>query len=467
MRPSMPRQSPKERIKNFDSVALGLTEEQAVGEAKRCLQCKKPFCVRGCPVEIDIAAFIKLIAQGKFNQAAEKIKEKNNLPAICGRVCPQETQCEIECILGKKDVSIAIGALERFAADWQLKQQSAITNQLSAKKAKTVKKRQTAKVAVVGSGPAGLTCAADLAKIGYRVSIFESLHKPGGVLVYGIPEFRLPKRILNAEVNYIRSLGVDLQENVLIGNTFSLTDLFSQGYKAIFIAVGAGLPQFMNIPGENLDRVYSANEFLTRVNLMKAYLFPEYDTPINTGRKIAVVGAGNVAFDAARSALRLGAEEVCIVYRRSEKEMPARGEEIENAKEEGVKLFLLTLPVKITGDKDGYVKQMECLKMRLGEKDQSGRRRPIPVEGSEFVLDVDTVIVAIGQKPNPLLTKAPPQLKTAKKGIIVVDEQTQGTNLKGVYAGGDITTGADTVISAMGAGKRAAQAIDKHIQGAK
>ncbi|MCQ9208498.1 MAG: NADPH-dependent glutamate synthase [Omnitrophica bacterium] len=464
MRPKMPKQKPRERIKNFDPVALGLSEEQARLEAKRCLQCKKPLCVKGCPVEIDIPAFIKLIAEGKFNQAAEKIKEKNNLPAICGRVCPQETQCEIECILGEKSTPIAIGVLERFAADWQLNQFKVESSKSKVQKTQTAKKRQTAKVAVVGSGPAGLTCAADLAKIGYRVSIFESLHKPGGVLIYGIPEFRLPKKILNAEVDYVRTLGVELQENILIGKTFSLTDLFSQGYEAIFIAVGAGLPQFLNIPGENLDRVYSANEFLTRVNLMKAYLFPEYDTPINMGRKIAVIGAGNVAFDAARSALRLGAEETSIVYRRSEKEMPARAEEVENAKEEGIKFFLLTLPVKIISDDKGYVKAMECLKMRLGEEDSSGRRRPIPIEGSEFTLNVDTVIVAIGQKPNPLLTKATPQLKTGKNGVIIVEKKTQSTNLKGVYAGGDITTGADTVISAMGAGKRAAKAINNYIR---
>ena len=452
----MPKQKPKVRIKNFTSVALGLSKQQAVREAKRCLQCKKALCVKGCPVEIDIPAFIKLIAEGKFSQAAEKIREKNSLPAICGRVCPQETQCELTCILQKKKNPIAIGWLERFAADWQL----------SRKTKKKPKQRKKAKAAIVGSGPAGLTCAGELAKMGYKIDIFESLHKPGGVLVYGIPEFRLPKHTVEIEVDYIRSLGAEVRENMLIGKSFSLEELFAQGYRAIFIAVGAGLPQFLGIPGENLDRVYSANEFLTRVNLMKAYLFPEYDTPVNLSKKVAVIGGGNVAFDAARCALRLGADEVFLVYRRTEKEMPARDEEIENAKEEGLKFYLLTLPTKIIGDDNGYVQAMQCLKMRLGQPDQSGRRRPIPIEGSEFTLNVDTVIVAIGQRPNPLLAGATPELKIADKGTIVVDEATQRTNLKGVYAGGDITTGADTVISAMAAGKRAARAMNEYIMAA-
>lgn len=465
MRPKMPKQNPQERVRNFDSVALGLTEEQARLEAKRCLQCKKPSCVKGCPVEIDIPGFIKLIAEGKFNQAAEKIKEKNSLPAICGRVCPQETQCELICLLREKSSPIAIGALERFAADWQLSQFRNIQNsKLKVKKKTNIKKGQSVKVAVVGSGPAGLTCAGDLAKMGYNVTVFESLHKSGGVLIYGIPEFRLPKKIVETEVGYIKSLGVEVEVNVLVGKTYSLDELFQRDYCAIFIAVGAGLPQFLGIPGENLDRVYSANEFLTRVNLMKAYLFPEYDTPINIGKTIAVVGAGNVAFDAARCALRLGAKEVFIVYRRSEAEMPARAEEIENAREEGVKLHVLSLPTKIICDNNGYVKAIECLKMRLGEEDQSGRRRPIPIKDSQFTKECDTVIIAIGQKPNPLLTKATPQLKTARAGTITVDEITQATNLRAVYAGGDITTGADTVISAMGAGKRSARAIDEYIR---
>lgn len=456
MRPEMAKQDPLERIKNFESVALGLRPIQAQSEAKRCLQCRRPLCMKGCPVEIDIPGFIGLIAEGKFNQAAEKIREKNNLPAICGRVCPQETQCEDTCILAKKGSPIAIGALERFAADWQM-------SHSQVKKKVTVKKRQAGKVAVVGSGPCGLTCAGDLVKMGYRVTIFESLHKAGGVLVYGIPEFRLPKKIVATEIDYVKNSAVEIRVNVLVGKTFSLDELFRE-HAAIFIAVGAGLPRFLNIPGENLNRVYSANEFLTRVNLMKAYLFPKYDTPINLGKRIAVVGAGNVAFDAARCALRLGAKQVFIVYRRTEKEMPARVEEIENGKEEGIESYLLTLPLKIIGDEDGYVKGMECQKMRLGEKDGSGRRRPVPIEGSQFFLDVDTVIVAIGQSPNPLLAKAMPGLKTGKRGIIVVDEVTQATNLKGVYAGGDITTGAATVISAMGAGKRAARAIDEYIR---
>ncbi len=469
MRPKMPKQNPQERVRNFDSVALGLTEEQARLEAKRCLQCKKPSCVKDCPVEIDIPGFIKLIAEGKFNQAAEKIKEKNSLPAICGRVCPQETQCELVCLLREKSSPIAIGALERFAADWQLSQlkKHIQSSKLKVKKKTNIKKGQPVKVTVVGSGPAGLTCAGDLAKMGYNVTVFESLHKPGGVLIYGIPEFRLAKKIVEREIDYIKSLGVEMQENVLIGKTYSLDELFQRDYCAIFIAVGAGLPQFLGIPGENLDRVYSANEFLTRVNLMKAYLFPEYDTPINIGKRVAVVGAGNVAFDAARCALRLGAKEVFIVYRRSEAEMPARAEEIENAREEGVKLHLLTLPTKIIGDNNGYVKAIECLKMRLGEEDRSGRKRPIPIKDSQFTKECDTVIIAIGQKPNPLLTKATPQLKAARAGTITVDEITQATNLRAVYAGGDITTGADTVISAMGAGKRAAKAIDEYIKGVK
>ncbi|MBN3038909.1 MAG: NADPH-dependent glutamate synthase [Candidatus Omnitrophica bacterium] len=458
-RPQAAKQDPKERIKNFDSVSLGLSEEQAQAEAKRCLQCKKPLCVKGCPVEVDIPAFVKLIADGKFGQAAEKIKEKNNLPIICGRVCPQETQCEVECVLKNKAAPIAIGALERFCSEWQLNLQKH-----SKPKTNVTEGGNKVKLAVVGSGPAGLTCAADLAKMGYSVTIFESLHKPGGVLVYGIPEFRLPKSIVESEIDYIKSLGVQLRENVLVGKTITLPELFSQGYKAIFIAVGAGLPQFLGIPGENLDRVYSANEFLTRVNLMKAYLFPEYDTPINIGKRVAIIGAGNVALDAARCALRLGADESIIVYRRSQKEMPARLEEIEHAQEEGVKFHLLTLPTDIIPDENGYVKALKCLKMRLGEEDASGRRRPMPIEGSDFVLGVDTVVVAIGQRPNPLITKATAELKTGKHGIIIADEKTQATNLKGVFAGGDITTGAATVISAMGAGKRAARAMDDYIR---
>jgi glutamate synthase (NADPH/NADH) small chain len=454
-RPEMPNRSPEERVKDFESVALGLTLEQAVIEAKRCLQCKNPLCVKGCPVEIDIPAFIKYIAEGNFDAAIKKIKEKNNLPAVCGRVCPQEDQCEKVCILAKRLDSIAIGALERFAADWEMSR--------LADEHRQPKTANRDKVAVVGSGPAGLTCAADLAKTGYQVTLFESLHLPGGVLTYGIPEFRLPKKTVEWEIEYIKKLGVELKTNMLIGKTLSIEDLLRQGYKAIFIGTGAGLPQFLGIPGENLNRVYSANEFLTRVNLMKAYLFPLYDTPLNIGRKVAVIGGGNVAMDCARVAMRLGAEKVYIVYRRTGKEMPARIEEIANGEDEGIIFRFLTLPLRILPDSQNFVRAMECIKMKLAEPDKSGRPRPVPIENSEFILDVDTVIVAIGQRPNPLLIQATTGLKTGEIGNIVVDAQTTETSLKGVFAGGDITTGADTVISAMGAGKRAARAIDSYL----
>jgi len=452
----MPKQKPEERVKNFFEVALGFSKEQALLEAKRCLQCKKPFCVEGCPVQINIPAFIKLIAEGKFEEAIKKIKEKNNLPAVCGRVCPQETQFEAVCILNKKKMAINIGSLERFAADHETTTRK-ITGSNKATKSD--------KVAVVGSGPAGLTAAADLAKLEYNVTMFESLHLPGGVLMYGIPEFRLPKKIVLQEVEYIKSLGVDFRPNVLIGKTYTIDELFKQGFKAIFVAVGAGLPQFMRIPGENANRVYSANEFLTRMNLMKAYKFPEYATPINIGEKIAVVGAGNVAFDCARVAMRLG-KDVTLVYRRSEQEMPARAEEIENAREEGLKFKLLTQPTEILVDDKGFVNGMKCLQMQLGEPDASGRRRPIPIKNSEFILDVDTVIVAIGQNPNPLLYKSTPKLKVNEEGTIWVDENLM-TSIPGVFAGGDIITGADTVISAMGAGKKAAAAIDNYLKKVK
>ncbi len=454
MKQPMPEQDPKDRIKNFNEVALGYTEKQAVAEAKRCIQCKKPSCIAGCPVEIDIPAFIALIADGKFDEAAKKLKEKNNLPAICGRVCPQEDQCEKVCVLAKKKDQVAIGRLERFAADWEIKKQ-----ELRVKSDELKKTNTKAKVAVVGSGPAGLTCAGDLAKMGYQVSLFESLHKTGGVLSYGIPEFRLPKEIVGFEVDGIRKLGVDINVDVLVGRTLTIDDLLAQGFKAIFIGAGAGLPQFLKIPGENLGGVYSANEYLTRVNLMKAYLFPEYLTPVKIGKKVAVVGAGNVAMDAARVSLRLGAEEVTIIYRRSEEEMPAREEEIERAKEEGVKFKLLTAPTRLIGS--GWVSQMELLKMELGAPDESGRRRPVPVKGSEFIINVDTVISAIGNSPNPLLPKMIKDLKVEKWGGIIVDPGTGQTSLHYIYAGGDIVSGAATVIEAMGAGKRAARAIDK------
>jgi len=455
MRQEMPRQEPKIRAKNFNEVALGYTAEQAVAEAKRCIQCKKPSCIAGCPVEIDIPAFVALIADGKFDEAAKKLKEKNNLPAICGRVCPQETQCEKVCVLVNKKDQIAIGRLERFAADYEIK-----ASPLHPSPLKMERGTKGVRVAVVGSGPAGLTCAGDLAKMGYQVTMFESLHETGGVLSYGIPEFRLPKKIVHFEIDGIRDLGVEVKVNTLIGRTLTIEDLLARGFKAVFIGAGAGLPQFMKIPGENLGGVYSANEYLTRVNLMKAYLFPEYLTPVKIGKKVVVVGGGNVAMDAARVSLRLGADEVTIVYRRSEKEMPARAEEIENAKEEGVKFRLLTNPTRITG-KDGWVSQIELLKMELGEPDGSGRRRPVPVKGSEFLMDVDTVVVAIGNNPNPLLPRMIKGLKIEKWGGIIADPVTGQTSLTYIYAGGDIVSGAATVIEAMGAGKKAARAIDK------
>jgi glutamate synthase (NADPH/NADH) small chain len=458
-REKIPQQPSKERIKNFSEVALGFTEEQAGKEAARCLQCKNPPCVKGCPVGIDIPAFIKLIKEEKRKEALEKIKEKNNLPAVCGRVCPQEDQCETVCVLNKKKIPINIGVLERYAADYEEVKTGTVPLE---KEVISLAGTVPIKIAVVGSGPAGLTCAADLAKMGYEVTLFESLHIPGGVLVYGIPEFRLPKKIVQNEVEYIKSLGVDIKTDMLIGNTYTIEELFSQNYKAIFVAVGAGLPQFLGIPGENLDRVYSANEFLTRVNLMKAYKFPEYATPVNIGKKVAVIGGGNVALDCARVALRLG-REVTLVYRRTEKEMPGRIEEIENAKAEGVFFKFLTQPVKILEDEKGFVKALECIKMELGEPDESGRRRPVPIANSNFILDVDTVIVAIGQSPNPLLARVTSNLKANKDGAIAVDKNFM-TSIPGVFAGGDIITGADTVISAMGAGKKAAVAIDKYIR---
>lgn len=454
----MKQQDPKNRIKNFLEAALGYSKEEAEKEAKRCLLCKDPLCVKGCPVQINIPSFIKLLREDKPKEALKKIKERNNLPAVCGRVCPQEDQCEAMCILNKKKVPINIGALERYAADYGKDRESASSRTQEFKNPRTQKIR----VAVVGSGPAGLTAAADLAKMGYSVTLFESLHEPGGVLTYGIPEFRLPKKMVQDEVEYIKGLGVEVKTDNLIGRTIGLTELLEKGCKAIFLAIGAGLPQFMGIPGENLSRVYSANEFLTRVNLMRAYAFPESKTPLNIGKKVAVIGGGNVAFDSARCALRLGAK-AAIVYRRTETEMPARIEEIQNAKEEGVEFQLLTRPIKILGDEQGFVKGLECVRMELGETDASGRKRPVTIKNSNFVLEADTVIVAIGQTPNPLLSKAAPELKTNPNGTIVVDENYM-SSLPGVFAGGDIITGADTVIAAMGAGKKAALAIDRYIK---
>lgn len=453
----MPAQEPAVRVTNFDEVALGYTAEDALAEAERCLQCKDPTCKQGCPVEVDIPEFIAEIKEGRLDEAARIIRQKNNLPAICGRVCPQENQCEKYCLMGKRFEPVAIGRLERFVADYALQNRSAESVETPSSDGK--------RVAVVGSGPAGLTCAADLARMGYRVTVFEALHKPGGVLVYGIPEFRLPKNVVQAEVDYVKSLGVEFQVNVVIGKTLTIDDLFEEGYAAVFIGTGAGAPRFLRIPGENLNGVYSANEFLTRTNLMKAYLFPEYVTPIKIGRKVAVVGAGNVAMDAARTALRLGAEEVNIVYRRSRQEMPARLEEVEHAEEEGIRFNLLTNPVAIIGDEKGWVKAMECVRMELGEPDASGRRRPIPIEGSNFELEADIVVIAIGQSPNPLVPRTTPGLEIGPRGTITADPESGQTSRKGVFAGGDIVTGAATVILAMGAGKKAARAIDAYLSG--
>ncbi|MBS7644978.1 MAG: NADPH-dependent glutamate synthase [Candidatus Bathyarchaeia archaeon] len=451
-RKPMRKRPPHERIRDFHEVALGFTEEDALAEAARCLQCPNPTCIPGCPVEIDIKSFIGFIREGDYESAIRKIKEKNNLPGICGRVCPQEVQCEEVCVLNRKGAPIAIGALERFAADYERSK-----GVPEARRGEPTEMR----VAVVGSGPAGLTAAGDLARLGHEVTIFEALHSPGGVLTYGIPEFRLPKSIVRDEIEYVKSLGVKIMTNVIVGRTITLDEVFAMGFHAVFIGTGAGSPKFLYIPGENLNGVYSANEFLTRCNLMKAYLFGEYDTPIYIGRQVAVIGAGNVAMDAARTALRLGAEEVTVVYRRSEAEMPARLEEIHNAREEGIKFQTLTVPVRFLGE-DGWVKGMECIRMRLGEPDDTGRRKPIPVEGSNFQFEVDMVIVAIGQNPNPTLTRTVKGLNTSEEGLIITDENGR-TSIPGVWAGGDIVTGEATVISAMGAAKRAARDIHNYL----
>jgi len=454
-RQRMPEQDPKERIKNFNEVPFGYPPDVAQLEAERCLQCKKPSCVLGCPVEVDIPGFIRLVKEGDFEGAAKKIKEKNALPAICGRVCPQEVQCESKCVLGKKDEPVAIGRLERFVADWERENGKISIPEIKEKTGK--------KVAVVGSGPAGLTVAADLILLGHDVTIFEALHKPGGVLVYGIPEFRLPKGIVEAEINYLKALGVKIEVNSVIGRIRTVDELLKE-YDAVFLGLGAGLPLFLNIPGENLCGIYSANEYLTRSNLMKAYLFPEYDTPISKGKRVAVIGAGNVAMDAARTAIRLGAEEVHIVYRRGREEMPARKEEIHHAEEEGIIFDLLTNPVRFIGDERGWVKEMECIKMELGEPDASGRRRPHPVKGSEFRMPFDLVIVALGTAANPLLTQSTPGLALNERGYIIADPETGKTKKERVWAGGDIVTGAATVILAMGAGRKAARSIDEYLR---
>lgn len=452
VRQPMPLQDPEERRRNFNEVALGYTEEQAVAEAARCLQCKDPKCVQGCPVNIDIPAFIARIAEKDIDEAIRTIKLTNALPAVCGRVCPQEVQCEQYCVLAKKGQSVAIGRLERFAADHESARGAAAPHKV---------KSTGKKVAVVGSGPAGLTAAADLVKAGHSVTIFESLHEPGGVLTYGIPEFRLPKAIVRQEVDYIKQLGVDIKVDYVIGKIKTLGELRAE-FDAVFLGTGAGLPNFMGIEGENLNGVYSANEFLTRVNLMKAFRFPDYDTPIKRAKKVIVVGGGNVAMDAARCALRLGADEVSIVYRRSEDELPARREEVENAKEEGIIFRLLTNPVRILGDDKMNVKSVECIRMELGEPDASGRRRPVSVKGSEHQIEADTVIIAIGTSPNPIIFSGSDGLEATSKGTIVVDDSGM-SSLPGVCAGGDVVTGAATVISAMGAGKLAAQTINDYL----
>lgn len=457
----MPVQAPAVRAHNFTEVALGYDEETAVAEAVRCLHCKVPQCRKGCPVAVDIPAFIGKIKERDFTGALLKIKETNALPAVCGRVCPQENQCEKHCILAKKGEAVAIGRLERFAADTYMAKDLPI---------KPVEYDEKAlKVAVIGSGPSGLSCAGDLAKRGYKVTVFEALHKAGGVLSYGIPEFRLPKdKVVAREIAAIEKLGVKFELDAVAGRLFTVDELLTdEGFAAVFIGTGAGLPRFQGIPGENLNGVYSANEFLTRCNLMKAYKFPEYATPIKVGKSVAVIGGGNVAMDAARTALRLGAEKVAIVYRRSEAELPARSEEVEHAKEEGIEFKLLNNPVAITGDEAGWVKSMRCVKMELGEPDASGRRRPVPIAGSEFDMPLDTVIVAIGTGPNPIMAHTTPDLELTKRGNIAADEETGATSKAGVFAGGDIVTGAATVILAMGAGRKAAKAIDEYLQSKK
>ncbi|MCH5279556.1 MAG: NADPH-dependent glutamate synthase [Christensenellaceae bacterium] len=460
----MPTQKPEVRAHNFNEVATGYSEENALDEAFRCLNCKNMPCVSGCPVNIHIPQFIEKIREGDFEAAYQIISETSSLPAVCGRVCPQETQCEAKCVRGLKGESVGIGRLERFVADWH--------NAHSDEKP-TMAPSNGHRVAIVGSGPSGLTCAGDLAKKGYKVTIFEALHTAGGVLVYGIPEFRLPKAIVQKEVDNLIAMGVDVETNIVIGKTLTIDELFEQGYEAVFVGSGAGLPNFMNIPGESLKGVYSANEFLTRNNLMKAYRSDPV-TPIMKGGRVAVVGGGNVAMDAARTALRLGAEKVYIVYRRSLDELPARREEVEHAMAEGVDFRLLNNPVEILGynnpddardPKNGFVTGMKCIRMELGEPDEKGRRRPIPVEGSEFILDVDTVVIAIGTSPNPLIKSTTKGLDVNKKGGIIVEENTGKTSREGVYAGGDAVTGSATVISAMGAGKAAAKAIDEYLSG--
>jgi glutamate synthase (NADPH/NADH) small chain len=455
-RQKMPEQEPKERIKNFREVPFGYTPELAMKEAQRCLACKKAVCVGGCPVEVNIPEFVRLIAEGNFVGAAKELKKTNSLPAICGRVCPQEDQCEKVCTLAKKYEPVAIGNLEKFAADYEREQGEVEIPQIAPPTGK--------KVAIVGSGPAGLTLAGDLIKLGHQVTIFEALHKTGGVLVYGIPEFRLPKTIVQSEVDYLVKLGVEIKTSFVVGMLWTIDELFKEGYHAVFIGTGAGLPNFMNIPGENLNGIYSSNEYLTRSNLMKAYNFPEYDTPIHSGKNVVVLGGGNTAMDSVRTSLRLGAENAYIVYRRSRDEMPARKDEIHHAEQEGVQFHLLTTPIKYYGNADGWVTSMECIRMELGEPDASGRRRPVPVEGSNFIMEVDTVVVAIGNSSNPLVPQTTPGLEVNKWGNIIADPETGQTSRQGVWAGGDIVTGGATVILAAGAGKKAARDIHRYLE---
>jgi glutamate synthase (NADPH) small chain len=454
----MPEQEANERIRNFDEVALGYTEEMALEEANRCLVCKKKPCVQGCPVDIDIPAFVSAIVEKDYQKAVDILHEKNSLPMVTGRVCPQEEQCQKFCSLNKVGDAISIGRLERFVSDLEFEKKNK-----EAKKAVTVVPSNKIKIAIIGSGPAGLSCAGDLRKWGYDVTIFEAFHKGGGVLVYGIPEFRLPKRIVQGEIDNLIDQGVKMESNSLIGSGITIDELLKNNYKAIFIGTGAGLPQFMGIEGENLAGIYSANEFLTRVNLMKAYLFPNYDTPVKKGAYVAVVGGGNVAMDSARTALRLGAAKVYLIYRRGREEMPARAEEVIRAEEEGIEFMILTNPLKYTGDEKGFVNGVECIKMELGEPDSSGRRRPIPIEGSNFHLKIDQAVVSVGTNPNPVIARSTPGLKLQKRGEIYADE-TGKTSIDGIYAGGDIVTGAATVITAMGAGRNAAASIDEYIK---